>query len=391
MRSFFRASPMLLWAVRELMRRPVQAALLFAALTLTTALMSVPLLLGQSLSQTCLDLLADSPALVVRRLTTGGWAPLPAEEALACAGRVPGVLRPRVRLWGVVTTAAGQAVTVVGGTPPAGDDLVTIGQAIGIGKEVDWLPLEKGRVMLGPGLKPAAPGVSMVLTGRVSLALEVAGRLPADSSAATHDLAVVHPDDARRLLGLSSRQASDLAVDIFRREESEALCNALAGAFPWPVQVMTRAQREEFCLADVARRSGIGLLAFVPLLAAVAVLVLAVGVWGHRQRWTTGLYKAMGWTGQDILGLHVRATLLLAGPAAVVGIAIGYGLLFLPGICWVTELLYGWSAPAPALCLSAGGLAAPFMLTLLLTVVPFLCAGFWAGWQASQTDPGEMM
>ena len=260
-----------------------------------------------------------------------------------------------------------------------------------MGNAADWIPPEKGQVILGPGLEAPVSGEPTVFAGRASLALEVAGRLPAESSAATHDLAVVHVDDARRLLGLQPGQASDLAVDIFRREETEALCNALAGAFPWPVQVMTRAQREEFCLSDVARRSGIGLLAYVPLLAAVAVLVLAVGVWGHRQRWTMGLYKAMGWTGQDILGLHVRATLLLAGPAAVVGIAMGYGLLFVPGISWVTELLYGWSTPAPTLYLSAQGLAMPIMLTLLLTVVPFLCAGFWAGWQASLTDRGEMM
>jgi hypothetical protein len=391
MRSLLRPSPMLLWAVREVMRRPAHAAALFSALTLTTALVAVTLQLGQSLDRTCRDLLADAPAIVVRRVSTGGWSPLPVAEALGCAKRVPGALRPRVRVWGVVTTAAGRAVTVVGWASSGGDGHAAHGPAIGIANDAAWIRPGKGQVILGPGLEPAVTGGPLVLTGRASLALEVAGRLPADSSSATHDLAVVHVEDARRLLGLQPGQASDLVLDIFRHEETEALCKALADAFPWPVQLMTRAQREEFCLSDVARRSGIGLLAFVPLLAAVAVLVLAVGVWGHRQRWTMGLYKAMGWTGQDILGLHVRATLLLAGPAAVVGIAMGYGLLFLPGISWVTGLLYGWSPPAPALYLTARGLAAPFTLTLLLTVVPFLCAGFWAGWQASLTDPGEMM
>jgi FtsX-like permease family len=396
MKMVRRPGPMLVWAARDMLRHPVYGMMLFAGLTTTIALVAVLLLLSEGLTQTCRRLLAGSPAVVVRRVDAGGWAPLPMEEALHSAGRVAGVLRPRTRIWGVVNTGTGRPVMVVGWSP---HDLggAARGSAFNKSHPLDsmeagdgWHPPQAGQVVLGPGVKLSAPD-RMTLVGRTDLTLEVVGRLPVVSGLAAFDLAVVHADDARSLLGLESGQASDLVLDVFRREEIEALCNTLADAFPWPVQIMTRQSREGVCLSAVARHGGFGLVGFVPLLTAMAVLVLAVGVWGHRRRWTMGLYKALGWTGRDILRMQVRAAMLVAGPAAVAGLGIGYGLICLPGMTWVAELIFGWSPPAPMLSLSVPGLAGPFALTLVLTVAPFLCACFWVGWQAVVTDPGEMM
>lgn len=373
-----RPSPMMVWAARELLRRPLVGLLLFTGLSATVALVGALLLYHQSVARTCTRLLNEAPSVVVRRVNPGGWTPMPIAEGLHRAAHVPGALRPRPRVWGVVLSEDDSGLTVVGRTTPD--------------HWPDAVPSpEPGQAVLGPGLGKGGDPDHVTLRGRDDLTLKVAGRLPVDSGLAAHDVVVVHEDDARRLLGLSSGQASDLALDVFRAEEVDAVCRDLADAFPWPVQISTRQSRMELCLGTVAQRNGIGLAAFVPALLAVACLVMASGVLGDRRRRDMGLLKALGWTGPDIFRIQAYGLGLLAAAGAAAGLVTAYGLLYFPGMTGWLNMLYGWSGPAVLIAPRPAGLLGAFGMTLLLVAVPFVVAGLWAARDAALADPGDLL
>jgi hypothetical protein len=86
--------PLIAWAVRDVRRRPLEAALAAGCLMVLTAFAAVALLLTQALADTTRHLLDHSPAMVIRRMDAGTWAPMPIEQALTLTRSVAGVLDP---------------------------------------------------------------------------------------------------------------------------------------------------------------------------------------------------------------------------------------------------------------------------------------------------------
>jgi hypothetical protein len=375
-RPFWNRS-LVVWAARDLLRQSLLSLLLFTSLVALVTSVALLLLLGGTLSTACTRYMAQAPAVVVRRVDAGGWAPLPVAEALARAGSVAGVLRPRPRVWGVVQGPQGP-LTVIG---------------VGSAAASDWpagVPLpQPGEALVGTAVTPNERLGRIDLAGRRKRTVTIVGRLPAEASAALHDGAVLHEADARALLGLTGDQATDLVLETFHDDEAQALIPDLARALGWPVRITTRREQLGRQLDDIGRRTGLTLVGFVPALLALALVVAAVGIGGYRRRWEMGLLKALGWSGGDIMRLHIYRGLLVAGPAVAVGVAGAYLLLFAPGVTWVARWIFGWSGPPPGLYLSCQGAAGGLLLAAVLVGLPFLAAVFWTGWQAAIRPPAE--
>ena len=84
--------PMLVWAARDLSRHPWQN--LATALTLfgLALLLGGTQLIERAFVETSTHLLAEAPAVVVRRTGPTGWVSLPVAPALRAGKRVPGAL-----------------------------------------------------------------------------------------------------------------------------------------------------------------------------------------------------------------------------------------------------------------------------------------------------------
>ena len=370
----------ILWAARELRAHPGSTLAVMAALVLLTALLAGGLLLSQALTATTARLLDQGPDLVVRRVSPVGWQPVQVQDA-ALALAVPGITAARLRIWGTVKTPD-QTVTVV-----AADDAAMRRMAL----PQTLHPPAPGEAIAGQGVILSETDGRLALQGATALMTRVAQRFPSNSDLATYDVVMLHPRDARTLLGLAPVQASDLALSVFHPEEAAALMPDLIRAFPWPVHISTRLDTRKAYAAAFGRRGGLGSLLY--LTAALALVLLAAAVirqqMGDRAR--MGLLKALGWTGRDILALQMAKALLVSLPAVAAGLVTAYGLVYGPTQSWVGRLLLGWQTTPPRLQLDAGYAAPIFLEVGGMLLVPFLAAVLAASLGLASSDPQDLL
>lgn len=369
---------LLLWAARDVARRPGRALVDGAALALLTAFAAAVLLLVQAWSAGVTALVDAGPSLVVRRVDAGGWAPLPAGAADVAAG-VVGVTAVRPRIWGLAAGAQG-AVTVTA---------VTADQAAALEAQGLTVPAP-GAAVLGPGVTRSADG-PFALTAAAALELRVAAVLPDDVAPALHDVVLLAPGDARALLGLRADQASDLAVRVHHAAEEEAIVPDLAAAFPFPVQVTTRADARGAAVAALTRDGGLVVMMLGPALLGLGLLLTAAVRDAGARRRDLGLLKTLGWSTGDLVRLHLLRAAAVAVPAVLAGAAAAWAAVFSPGVTWPAALLLGWRTPPPPWTLTpadAGLILAAVAGTVL---TPWLLAAAVPAVRAALADPEDLL
>lgn len=358
-----RIPPLILWAARELLRRPGRHLLLFAALAAVSAGSALPLLLTSGLAHSAAQVLAASPSLVLRRVQPGGWRPIEADSASAHARAVPGVLSARPRVWGLAS-CQNRAVTVLG------FDLEQAARLASLGFSSE--PPASGTALIGPGVA-ALPGARLTLRSAEEMHVTVAARLPDSTGIMAHDLILLPLADARRLLGLAPHEASDLAIEVHHPAEELALPPDLAAAMPWPVRITGRTEALAALEGGLIRRGGLGFMVTLPAVLTLLLLVLNAAQ-QQAGRWELGLLKALGWSSGDILRRHLWQGLLLGLPAIMTGLALAQFLASGPGGAPVAGWLLDWPGTAPRLRLDAGAALAPLGLLTATILLPWLAA-----------------
>ena len=377
----FRSSfPLLAWSVRDVLRYPLETILLFLSLAALVSILGTALLLSQALSDTAGMLLKNSPAVVVRKVSPAGWSALPAGESIRLATSVPGVIRAWIRIWGTATSLDGP-VTVFGF-----DDS---NRAAGFSESVS-VP-KRGEAVLGAGVMAGKRREFISLTGHDTLKLKVIGILESKTSMVAHDMVLVHPDDARKVLGIPAGYASDLIVDVFHETEADAMLPDLAKAFPWPVRLTTRDEATGIYYSASARRSGIVYLTILPGLLALALVVVGVVKSQIGRTCNVGLFKAFGWTTSDIFQLQLLKALVIGFPAVTAGMVCSYWLVFRPGVSWPGYLFFGWNDNPPPLFLDASGVFLVLIEVAALIFVPYLAATLWPALRAAVSDPQDFL
>ena len=199
---------MLLWAARENLRRPGPNLLLAVSLAGLTLCLSLVLLVTASLERTSAELIDQAPDLVVRRLGTSGWQPMPAAVALEAVQGLPGINSVRPRVWGLVQNG-NRSITAV-----AADEANLAGAGLAIPRQ--------GHAIAGGWWRPHLAKGPLVLAGFHTMTFAVDSILPPEVDMAAFDTVLLNPADARRLLGLSPGWASDLALYVFHPGEADA-------------------------------------------------------------------------------------------------------------------------------------------------------------------------
>jgi hypothetical protein len=369
-----------LWAGRELLAHPGATLLTALSMGLLTTMLATGLLLSRALTATTSRLLDQGPDLVVRRVTPDGGQPI-SIRAADLARRVPGITEARPRIWGTVPTPRAP-VTVVAADRDA------------IGR------LHAGAAIQAPGLGDAVAGsgvgvpetdANLVLQGAATITVRVAQRFPRETDLVSHDLVMLHPDDARRLLGLAPDEACDLALAVFHPDEAEALLPELARIFPWPVHIATRQETRKHYATAFGRRGGLAAILYIPAVAALALLTAGVIRQQIGSRSRVGLLKALGWTSRDIVALQITKAAILGLPALAGGLTLAYALVYAPARTWAGTLLLGWQDPAPIMRLDAGQAAPVFLEVAGILLLPYLAAVLWSSLAQAASNPHDLL
>ena len=372
--------PLFAWSVRDLSRYPLETILLFLSIVALVTILGTALLMTQALSTTAGMLLKDSPSVVVRRVSPIGWSALPAEESIRWARSVPGVLHAGIRIWGTANSPGGP-VTVFG-----------FDESRRFGGLTKTVPLPKrGEAVLGAGITTGENPDFIKLTGNNVSIFKIIDTLKAQTSMVAHDMVLVHPDDARQLLGIAEGYASDLTVDVFHETEAEAILPDLSGAFPWPVRMTTRKEAAGIYISTSARRSGLVYITIIPGMLALALIVIGVVKGQIVQSCNVGLYKALGWTTANIFQMQLLKALVIGIPAVTAGMVVSYGLVFKPGSSWPGFLFFGWNDNPPLLFLNASGAFLTLLEMAVLIFLPYLAATLWPVLRAAVSDPQDFL
>lgn len=370
--------PLPVWAMRDLMRRPAETLFLGLVLALIVTVSATALLLTQALSKTAERILAEAPSLVVRKIGPGGWQPIEETPAVSAALSVAGVLTARPRVWGVVNGPDGP-VTAVGAGP----------QMAALESTPFRLP-GRGEAVVGPGVTGGIEP-ELLLAGNVKKRFTIIGNFPPRAGIAAHDLVVLHPDDARHLLGLPEGYASDLAVFVYHEEEETAILPELSAAFDGPVRITPRSEAAGYYAAAFARRGGLSFLAIGSTLFSMFLIVWFITRERISRRHEIGLLKTFGWTTGNIVALQVYRALFIGLPAAALGILASWALVFAPGVQWPGYLLFGWETSAPALYLDTGGAITVLLEITALVLLPFFAAVLFPALRHAAAAPFDLI
>lgn len=369
-----RSAHLLLWAARDTRRRPGGALLTGLGLGLGVALVGALVLVAHALETTAAEILRDAPSLVVRRIEGGGWQPMPAAAASKIRGII-GVIRVEPRTFGAVSGPDGP--------------LTVYGRPHGL-QSTPFDTIEDGEVLLGPGT-PLKIDDELTLKGAVTRRLRVAGKWPEDTAMSTQDIAVTNRSAARTLLGLPEDHDSDLAVWVHREAEAEAVFPDIQEALGHAVHITTREQALGREAAFLAKHAGLSLLFFIPAVIGL-VLIIAAAV---RERLSlkgeVGLLKALGWTTSDVATFHLLRAAIVGVPGVVLGTAVAFASVALPGVTWPLEIFFDWDTAPPSLVLSVDGAAVTLATIGAGVVAPWLAAAALPAFSGSATDPTELI
>ena len=369
---------LLAWAIRDLVRRPLESGLLVTALLLTVSVTAAPLLFTQALSTTTGLMFRDAPSLVVRKLNALGWTPIPSDQSVQLAKSVPGVIAARPRVWGRVAGPEGP-LTVIGVDrygPPLPQSTALPGRE---------------EAVVGTDVKGDRAAPFLTLTGQRTATLKVVGRSDAMTGIAEPNIVLLHIDDARDLLGVPDGYASDLAIEVFNPAEESAILPDLTAAFPWTVRITTRTESAGIYAAGLARMGGMAVAFLVPALLALCLLVAVTVRDRFGRRFEIGLLKALGWTTGDIVRLQVSRALLIGIPGAAGGIMLALLLVFWPNANWPARLCPEWQALSSRLSFSPGDAGLILLEVTGLVVLPFLATTIGTVLRCAIADPQEML
>lgn len=397
--STFKAQlDLLAFALGSLGRRGGRTWALVGGLASAMALLSAVVFLTEALRAEAARARASAPDLVVQRLV-GGRPALVDVASAETLRPLPGVASVRPRVWGYLFLASLQGnVTIVGqsaGAPAKGGDggaMLAEGAPLG--------PSGQGECVLGLRLADAlgvrvGDKIALPKAGgdehEVGPSLKVVGLFSSPVALWTSDVALMHDEDARALLGVPAGAATDLAIALTNPDESAVLAKKTLAAVPG-ARVLERRLLERVHALSYGRRAGFVLGASLPaLLALLALAWDRLSGLGPTERREIAVLKASGWSTADVVAEKLYESLLVGAGAGALGLIAGYLWTFGLGAPGLREVLAGWSVLYPDTRLTPSVDVAQLFGLLALVTAPYLALSIGPAWRAATLDPLEAM
>jgi FtsX-like permease family len=363
------------FCLSALLRRKVKNGALLAGYSLIIFMLTSVLFFAGALQKEATAVLADAPEIVVQRMLTGRYAPIPLSYGETIAA-IRGVRQVTPRYWGYYYHPAAQAnYTVMDRT----DDGIAPGQAvIGTGVPRTW---------------PVGPGGTIYFKtadGR-AVRLTVSRLLPADTELVSADLILVHHTDFQAIFGLDDTLATDLTVTVRNPKEIQTIAEKIVRGLPDTRPVL----REELLRTYTALfdwRSGYVLVMLVGAMLAFFIFALdkATGL-SAEERGEIAILKAIGWDTADVLVLKFYEGLVISLSAFLLGVLGAYLHVFLADATFFEHALKGWGVLYPEFKLMPAVDLYQLAAVFGLAVFPYALITILPAWRAATIDPDVVM
>lgn len=375
MRWIERQKNFLEFTLSSMLRRKGKNGMLIAAYTLVVFLLASVMFFAKALQNESMEILAESPQIVVQRMTAGRHEMIP--ETLADSiSRYRGVVAVEPRLWGYYFhPASGANYTVM-----AVDDFKYGEEQAVVGNGVirTWKGLEEGKIYFRS--YDGSP-----------FTLDIVDNIGPDTEIVSADLIVVSKDTFRRLFGLMPGLATDLAVTVANIRECPTIAEKIVTDHP-DLRTILHEDIQLTYSSIFSWRSG-----YVVVLLAGAVFAFLIFAWDRatglsaEERFEIGILKALGWDVSDVLFVKFWEGLVISLTSFGMGVLLAYAHVFMTSAVLFEHALKGWSVLYPDFELRSSVDVSQLMVLFFFTVVPYTLITVLPSWKTAATDPDTVM
>ena len=362
------------FCLSALMRRKGKNfALLFGYALIVFVLTSVLFFAG-ALRKEATSVLQDAPEIVVQRMVTGRYAPIPLSYRDTIQ-KIRGVRHVTPRFWGYYFHPASKANYTV----MADNSDISPGQVnIGAGVARTWASGRDQKIFF----KAYHGG---------TLSLSVADVFSSKTELVSADLIVMHHADFKALFDLDDRHATDLTVSVRNPREVQTVAEKIARHLPDSRTVLRKEMvRTYSALFDW--RSGYMLVMLGGAVLAFFIYALdkATGL-SAEEKSEIATLKAIGWDTADVLTLKFYEGLVISLSAFLTGAICGYFHVYMADGILFGHALKGWGVLYPDLDLIPSVNYYQLAAIAGLTVLPYALMTIIPAWRAATIDPETVM
>lgn len=363
------------FTLSSLLRRKGKNGALVLVYAFVVFVLASVLFLVRAIQEEAKAVLADSPEIVVQRLSAGRHDMIP-ESYMETIRGIRGVRSVRPRLWGYYFDPSNEAnYTVVAD---------------------EGYPYEPGSVAVGAGVARnliSEVGGTMPMRGYDGsyLFFRIRETLSSASELVSSDLVLMSPADFRRLFDVPPGVGTDLALTVRNPRELSTIATKIVQLLP-DTRPVTREEVARTYDAIFDWRGGMIVASLLGGLMAFAILAWdkATGLSAEERR-EIGILKGLGWETSDVILMKFWEGACVSLMAFFLGVTGAYLHVFLFSASVFEPALKGWAVLYPDFRLTPRIEAYPVAVLFFLTVVPYTVATVVPSWRAATTDPDEVM
>lgn len=381
------------FAVRNLRRRYLRTLAISVPLTLAMTIATTAALISDGIRQDGRIAAQHAPDLVIQHVVAGDLVPVHLSHVRTVLKDRVGISDMSPRVWGLVPFpgegAPGALATIFGvhWSHHAPSDVR--GVLVGEWPNQD----ERGVIVIGSGLAATGHlelGQTIRFHSKGAHSFRIVGILTPNANVSAASSAWVHPEDARTLFGLSSDEATDVAVSLLDPAESPYLAETVLLKLP-EHRLVEKSTVVRHFEAIYGQKSAAFSAIWLMLILVTVSLAFAFGMDTQaNERREMALLKVLGWSPLLVVECRLFEAALIGIFATVTGFGLG-GLWAVLGAPMISGYFLGWAQVYPgfmpplAMQWSTG-----FALAMVGTI-PLVAAGVIPAWRIGVLSPDDAL
>ena len=215
--------------------------------------------------------------------------------------------------------------------------------------------------------------------------------LPTQSNLIANDMIVMPMDLARKVLGYSEEEVSDITFNVPNPDEWSMMTDKLS-ALHYDLHVVNKNEVRKSYENLYNYKGGVFLVLFIIVLGAFTLMLYQrYSMVYSSERRHIGLLRALGWSINDVLKLKFMETFMIVLASFILGVFIAYMYVFALDAPVLREIFLGGQNLHNAVSFVPVVDFSVLTSIFLIYALPFIAAVLIPVWIVSVTDPKEAM